>query len=292
MANEDQLKEYSDIELSYIKRNQVQWNTLAAEFSAPGREGWKSSEPHWGVWSIPESKASILPENIKGLNTLELGCGTAYVSAWLHSAGAHPVGLDATPRQLANAAANQIEFDVSFPLVLATAEKTPFQSGTFDLVISEYGACLWSDPYAWIPEASRILKPGGKLIFLTNSFLSILCLPDQPESSISNLLIRSQFDLHRVEWPNDPEDNGVEFHLSHGNWIKLFRANDLEVEDLLELRPGDDAKTRFEYLTREWADQWVAEEVWKLQKKSRKVSCIYSSSKHKNILTGLGTCPA
>ena len=45
-----------------------------AIFSAPGREDWKSSEPHWGVWSIPESNASILPENIKGLNTLELAC--------------------------------------------------------------------------------------------------------------------------------------------------------------------------------------------------------------------------
>ena len=164
---------------------------------------------------------------------------------------------------------NQTEFDISFPLLLAAAEKTPFQSGTFDLVISEYGACLWSDPYAWIPEASRILKPGGKLVFITNSFLSILCLPDEPDSIIGNSLIRPQFDLHQVEWPNDPEDNGVEFHLSHGNWIKLFRANDLEVEDLIELRPDDNAKTRFEYLTHEWSDQWASEEVWKLQKKER-----------------------
>jgi len=270
MVNEDQLNEYSDIDLSYIKRNQAQWTTLAAEFSAPGREGWKSSEPRWGVWSIPESKASILPEHIKGLNTLELGCGTAYVSAWLHSAGAHPVGLDPTPQQLANAADNQTEFDISFPLVLAAAEKTPFQSETFDLVISEYGACLWSDPYMWIPEASRILKPGGKLIFLTNSFLSILCLPDQPGGTTSNLLIRPQFDIHRVEWPNDPQDNGVEFHLSHGNWIKLFRANDLEVEDLVELRPEDNSTTRFDYHTNEWSRQWPSEEVWKLGKNLQK----------------------
>ncbi len=175
MRNEDRLEEFSEIDRDYIKRNQAQWNTLASEFSAPGRDAWASREPSWGVWSIPESKASILPENIKGHRTLELGCGTAYVSAWLHAAGAHPIGLDPTPRQLANAAINQTEFNNFFPLVLAAAESIPFQSETFDLVISEYGACLWSDPYAWVPEASRILKPGGELVFLTNSFLSILC---------------------------------------------------------------------------------------------------------------------
>lgn len=131
---------------------------------------------------------------------------------------------------------------------------------------------MWSDPYAWIPEASRILKPGGELVFLTNSFLSILCLSDEPESSVSNLLIRPQFDLHRVEWPNDPKPNGVEFHLSHGNWIKLFRANDLEVDDLIELRPDDNAETRFEHFTHEWSNQWTCEEVWKLKKEPRRVS--------------------
>ena len=267
MVSEDPSKEYSESELGYIKRNQAQWNTFASEFSAPGRQAWASGEPYWGVWSIPESKASILPKNIKGLHTLELGCGTAYVSAWLRSAGAHPVGLDPTPAQLTNAVANQTEFDISFPLVLAGAENTPFKSETFDLVISEYGACLWSDPYVWIPEASRILKPGGELIFLTNSFLSILCQPDEPNSSIRNLLVRPQFDLHRVEWANDPQDTGVEFHLSHGNWIKLFCENDLEVQDLLELRPDASTETRFDYITHEWSNQWAAEEVWKLQKK-------------------------
>jgi len=234
MVSEDPSKEYSGSELGYIKRNQAQWNRFASEFSAPGRQAWASREPYWGVWSIPESKASILPKNIKGLHTLELGCGTAYVSAWLRSAG---------------------------------AENTPFKSETFDLVISEYGACLWSDPYVWIPEASRILKPGGELIFLTNSFLSILCQPDEPNSSIRNLLVRPQFDLHRVEWANDPQDTGVEFHLSHGNWIKLFCENDLEVQDLLELRPDASTETRFDYITHEWSNQWAAEEVWKLQKK-------------------------
>ena len=39
---------------------------------------------------------------------------------------------------------------------------------SFDLAISEYGAAIWADPYKWIPEAARLLRPGGQLIFLGN----------------------------------------------------------------------------------------------------------------------------
>ncbi len=35
--------------------------------------------------------------------------------------------------------------------------------------VSEYGASIGCDPYTWIPEAARLLRPGGQLIFLVNS---------------------------------------------------------------------------------------------------------------------------
>lgn len=37
----------------------------------------------------------------------------------------------------------------------------PLGAGCADLVISEYGASVWCDPYRWIPEAARLLRPGG-----------------------------------------------------------------------------------------------------------------------------------
>jgi hypothetical protein len=40
--------------------------------------------------------------------------------------------------------------------------------------------------------------------------------------------------MHRFEWP---DDDSVEFHLSHGDMIRLLRRCGLEVEDLIELRP-------------------------------------------------------
>ena len=37
----------------------------------------------------------------------------------------------------------------------------PLPDASFDLAVSEYGASLWADPYKWIPEAARLLRPGG-----------------------------------------------------------------------------------------------------------------------------------
>ena len=75
----------------------------------------------------------------------------------------------------------------------------PLPDAGFDLAVSEYGACLWCDPDLWIPEAARLLRPGGQLIFLTNSPLVVLCSPD--EGAADDRLLRDQFGLRRVEWP-------------------------------------------------------------------------------------------
>src|SRR4029453_9991361 len=109
----------------------------------------------------------------------------------------------------------------------------PYPAESFDFAISEYGACLWADPALWIPEAARLLRPGGQLVFLTNSFLMTLCAPDEDDVPATDRLLRPAFDMYRVEWPNDP---GVEFHLSHGDWIRVLRRSGFEIEDLIEVR--------------------------------------------------------
>jgi len=73
-------------------------------------------------------------------------------------------------------------------------------------------------------------------------------------------LLRPQFDMHRFEWPNDPS---VEFHLSHGDWIRLLRANGFEIEELIELRPLVSSTTRYQFVTPAWAAKWPCEEAWR-----------------------------
>jgi len=134
----------------------------------------------------------------------------------------------------------------------------------FDLVISEYGAAIWADPYEWIPEAARLLRPGGWLIFLGNSSLLMLCVPEAAGEPATDRLRRDYFGMHRFEWPDGPE---VEFHLGYGDWIRLLRDNGLEIHDLIELRPPPDATTGYDYVTSEWARRWPSEQVWRARKR-------------------------
>jgi SAM-dependent methyltransferase len=249
----------------HVRVNRAAWDVYAADYVAAGRRAWSEDEPSWGIFSVPERVAGVLPERLDGLDTIELGCGTAYVSAWLARRGARPVGIDNSEAQLATARALQREHGLEFPLHHGNAEATPFADESFDLAISEYGASIWCDPYRWIPEAARLLRPGGRLIHLVNGTILMLCMPDD-ESAAGDRLLRDYFGLHRIEWP-DEQPPSVEFHLGYGDWIRLLRANGFEVEDLVELQAPEGATTRHLFVTAEWARRWPCEEVWKARRR-------------------------
>jgi len=246
----------------HVHRNRAAWDQWATEYAGAGERNWAAPEPSWGIWDIAETSAGLLPADLDGLDCIELGCGTGYVSAWLARRGARPVGLDNSSAQLATARQLQDRFGLRFPLLHADAEQAPFADASFDLAISEYGASIWCDPYAWIPEAARLLRPGGQLIFLVNSVLLMLAAPDDDDQPATEKLLRPYFGMHKFDWG----DGSIEFHLGHGDMIRLLRSCGLQVEDLLELRPEPDATTRYPFVTLEWSRQWPCEEVWRVRK--------------------------
>jgi SAM-dependent methyltransferase len=251
----------------HVLRNRVAWDADAGNWVERGRAAWRSDQITWGIWSVPESEVGLLPD-VSGLDVVELGCGTGYVSAWLARRGARPVGLDNSARQLATARRLQEEFDVWFPLVHGDAERPPFRDESFDLAVSEYGASIWCDPYAWVPQAARVLRPGGRLVALGHSYVAMLTFPDIGPAS--ETLQRPHFGMHRFEWPDD--DEGVEFFIPHGERIRLLRSCGLEVEDLVEIRTSEDAleaeSPSDPLASAEWSRRWPIEEAWKARKTS------------------------
>jgi SAM-dependent methyltransferase len=255
----------ADLDLGELKeherRNRDAWNADAPAWVERGRRNWASAEPHWGMFGVPESDVQILPD-VEGLDVVELGCGTAYWSAWLARRGARPVGIDLSERQLETAAALQREHDLAFPLVHASAERVPYPDESFDLAFSEYGAAIWCQPEVWLAEAHRLLRPGGRVIFLGNSPLAMLCALDD-EEAVSETLQRPQFGMRRFEWPGE---EGVDFHLPHGVMLGLLRETGFEAEALHELQaPEGPDETPF-FVARSWARRWPCEDVWVARK--------------------------
>jgi SAM-dependent methyltransferase len=250
----------------YLRINRDAWTKSNARYTdGRAEETWLQPEITWGVWDTPESAVRVLP-NVSGKDVVELGCGTAYVGAWLKRRGARRVvGIDLTPAQLATAQRLNRKTGLGLELIEANAEIVPLRDGTFDLVISEYGASIWCDPYKWIPEAARLLRSGGELVFLRNSTLAMLCMPDT--GKVQETLQRPQRGLNRLDWTDD--DPGVEFHLAAGDLIRLLRANGFEILDLVELFAPESAKDHeeYSYVPAEWARRWPSEEIWRARKR-------------------------
>jgi len=243
----------------YAVENRGLWTASNAEYTdGEAHRHWAAEAITWGVFGVPEDEVGVLGD-VRGLDVIDLGCGTGYFSSWLARRGARPVGVDVTPAQLDTARRLQGETGITFPLLEASAEEVPLPGASFDLALSEYGASIWCDPHKWLPEAWRLLRPGGRLVFLCNSPLVILCALEDEEAT-ADTLQRPQAGMHRIAWP----DGGVEFHLGHGDMFRALRGAGFVVEDLIELYAPAGAETHeyYAFVTADWARKWPVEELW------------------------------
>jgi SAM-dependent methyltransferase len=248
-----------------IQRNVESWTRTNAEYTdEAAAAAWAQEEITWGMFRVSEAELGVLGE-VAALDVVELGCGTAYFSAWLARRGARPVGVDPTPAQLDTARRLQAQTGIEFPLVEAPGESVPLEDGSFDLVLSEHGAATWADPYEWIPEAARLLRADGRLVFMHTTPLATVCFADD-DSGITTSLQRPYFGLHRLEWP---DADGVEFQLAHGDWIDVLRRAGLDVERLIEVQAPPHAGTHeyYSHVPAGWARQWPNEEIWVARKR-------------------------
>ena len=121
----------------HVRRNRVHGDARAVEYVGPGERAWARQEPTWGIWRVSDSELRVLPKDLAGKDVIELGCGTAYVSAWFARRGARVVGIDTSSSQLATARRLQREHGLALTLIHGNAEQVPYPDASFDLAISE-----------------------------------------------------------------------------------------------------------------------------------------------------------
>ncbi len=240
-------------------RNRAYWDRTSDEYQDRHKEFIGRAEPRWGVWQIAESKLQVLGD-VSGKDVLELGCGAAQWSILLAKEGARSVGVDNSERQLDHAREAMAEAGVEFPLVHSSAEEVPLPDESFDVVFCDHGAFTFADPHKVVPEAARLLRPGGLLAFSKSSPFAAVC--EGPDERIDKALHRDYFGLHAID-----DGEVVTYELPYGEWIRLFRTNGLVVEDLIEPRPAEDAtSTYWDEAERDWARRWPSESIWKARK--------------------------
>ena len=251
----------------HVAENRRHWDDMADEWVAPGERSW-AGEPKWGIWGVGQEVAPLLPGDLSGRRAIELGCGTGYVSAWMHRRGAEVYAIDNSSRQLDTARRLAAEHGIDdIEWVHGNAEDVPQPDASFDFAISEYGAAIWCDPYAWIPEAHRLLRSGGELVFLGNHPLMIICNAPDGDRPVGEHLERPYFGLHSVDWTKAVEDpGGIEFNLPISKWIALFRDTAFEVLDYWEIGAPDDATATQYWVPADWARKWPSEQAWRLRK--------------------------
>ena len=245
----------------HARRNRASWNASADEYQThSGPQLAASGGMAWGVWQVPEAELHVLGDT-SALDILEFGCGAAQWSIALARAGARPVGLDLSERQLDHARGLMAAADVSFPLVHASAEAVPLPDASFDIVFCDHGAMTFADPYRTVPEVARLLRPGGLFAFTNGSPILDVCWANGAERA-GEKLVNDYFGLHRIE-----DEDDVTFQLPYGEWIRLFRANRLEILDLIEPRPAPGATSSYrDEQERDWSRSWPGECIWRLRK--------------------------
>jgi SAM-dependent methyltransferase len=258
----DMSSDPGDLHLSdHEARNRAMWDAYSDEYQAKhGDQLADSGGRAWGTSQILESELRILGD-VGGKDILELGCGAAQWSIGLAQAGARPVGLDLSERQLEHARRLMAEAGVDFLLVHGSAESVPLPDASFDIVFCDHGAMTFADPYRTVPEAARLLRPGGLFAFSHHSPIETISWALGADK-VGDRLVIDYFGMHRFD-----DDDHSSFQLTYGDWIRLFRSNGLVVEDLIEPRPPDGATSSYRDADElAWARRWPSEEIWRLRR--------------------------
>ena len=180
--------------------------------------------------------------------------------------GARVSAIDVSSAQLETARALAARHSAKITFIQGNAEQTGLADASFDFAISEYGASIWCPPKLWLREAWRLLRPGGRLTFLGNHPISLICAP---ESGAPNdmTLHRPYAGMWGADWTQVTfEPSGICFNLTIAGWMALFAEIGFAVIGYHELFAPMDATGERAAIPAEWAKKYPVEQVWKLQK--------------------------
>jgi hypothetical protein len=107
-------------------------------------------------------------------------------------------------------------------------------------------------------------------MFVAGGVLPMLCYPTDDDSAPADTTLhRDYFGMNRFEWHDaNGVVDAVEYHLGHGEMVRLLRRCRFEIEDLVEIRAPETPMPISEAdISWEWARRWPSVEAWKARKR-------------------------
>ena len=249
----------------YLERNRAGWTKANEEYTdARASEAWAADEITWGMFGPSDEELGVLGD-VSGKDVIELGCGTAYFGAWLAKRGARVTGVDITPAQLETARRMSEETGIATGADRGerggrAASRRVIRPRALGIRRVDLVRPVQVDP------GGGAAAPSGRRARLPLQLGALHALLSGRRGKVSDRLVRPQFGMHRLEWT---DDDGVEFHLGHGDMLRLLRETGFEVEGLWEVQASESAKDHsyYDFISAEWARKWPAEEIWKARKR-------------------------
>lgn len=250
----------------HLTINKDVWDADAANWVDVGKHLWSLETPVWGNWGNPDDGLNLLPPDMNGMDAIELGCGTGYVAGWMTRRGARVTAIDLSTEQLATARQMASDHGADITFIEGNAEETGLPDAAFDFAISEYGASIWCPPGTWLREAWRLLRPGGRLVFLGNHPLSLICSP-LDGSPCDRTLHRPYAGMWGADWTEvEFEPTGICFNLTISSWMDLFAEIGFRVTGYKEVYAPEWATGTRAAIPADWAKIYPLEQVWFLEK--------------------------
>lgn len=182
----------------FLETNRASWDKIAAQYKG------RTALPLYGPLAPSEEELGLLGD-VRGLNVVEIGCGSGHSLAYLHARGAGELyGLDLSPAQIRTAEQTAGEHGFSPRLFCCPMEDDPgIPAGHFDLAISIY-ALGWSvDLAATLGHIVRYLRPGGVLVFSWEHPV-YSCLKTTPKGIVLDRSYSEEGPVEKLSWKGEP----------------------------------------------------------------------------------------
>ena len=136
-------------------------------FKAAQKAGWAHFAPLQAFTTLTAAQLVNHARVEKNARVLDVACGTGVVAITAARRGARSTGLDLTPELLAVARENARIANVDVAWHEGDVEQLPFDDGSFDVVVSQFGHMFAPRPDVAVAQMLRVLKPGGTIAFST-----------------------------------------------------------------------------------------------------------------------------